>query len=301
MKKNVDGINDEYEAPSPLPQIPLDSDDAEDAEDPDAPFDDALDIMGGSLDIFEKSGADNVPFECPIDMTEEKYDVFSLSENDDKAIESAVDLTAGQTSELFPLKSGTERDHIIKNGDVGDFVTPRAPVKKKKRLRGGVIASAAVCSILIFFLIWTLIGTVYTNKYNAYIYNEFLRGADVEYTNPDFIFFMTVDGKTLPVIKSDTPKYYVTFNGNLFPPGTLTSSDGNAITGSPKLLPAFDSDITGTVLIIESRGQKSEYEVCSLGDYDPQESYDTPTVFIEDKSSATGYTAIFTQKITASN
>lgn len=294
MKKNVDGINDEYEVSSDMPNPLLDFDDSEN-EEPDAPDEDAFELMGDTLDVFEKKHTDDTPFEDAVDFTEKKYDVFALAESKDEPDEDAFDISEKSDSEPFPLKSGIERD-TPRGNEAGNFIPSKSPVKSKKKIRGGVILSMILCAVLIVFLIWTLVGTVYTNKYNAYIYNEFLHGADVEYINPDFLFFITLDGNTLPVVKSDKPMYYKSFNGNFFAPGTLTSKDGCAVTGSPKLLPSINSSLVGKTLITEKHGERIEYEIYSAGTYNPEYTYDGITVFVTDKASKTGYTAIFTKQ-----
>lgn len=294
MKKDIDGINDEYEEDEDLPAPLLDlSDDTPFVGTLDTPFEDALDLSDGEFDLFEKKPTVEDTNDESVDITHGKFDVFALSKREDIETEESFDIISKEeNSERFPLTSVSESDRRNKQGESGDFIHKKTPVKPNSKKRGGIITAAITCVILIVFLAWTVFGIAYTNKYNKYIYKEFLNGIDVEFINPDFAFFITVDGKTLPVIKSETPKHFTTFNGKFFSPGTLTAN-GTAVTGSSRLLPSFTPSLVGTTVVIENGLQKTEYEIYSIGEYSLQPPSEELVIYIEDKSSSTGYTALY--------
>lgn len=301
MKKDVDGINDEYEELSEFSNPKLDLDDNEDeTQDTDFLDDGAFDILHGDFDVydvFEMKNSDTQSSEGSFDITGDAYSIFSVWEKDDEKVEDSLDMTFENAPEA--IEQPTLPDSRAQNNSepIGDFTPPKPRIKAKKKINGGIVLSTVVCSLLILFLIWTLIGTIYTNKYNSSVYEDFLNGADVEAINHDFMFFMTFNGKAFPVINSDTPNYYKAFNGSLFAPGTLTSSDGSTVTGSPKLLSSINQSLIGERITIETHDQKTEYEVYSVGVYNPENTYDSLTIFVADKSSETGYTAVFTKPV----
>ena len=300
QKKDIDGINDIYEKPMGLPNPQLDSDDIFiNPNDPNAPLEDALDILDGDFNTFAVSTNPDLVADEDATALDGEYNVFELSGNNDTdAEENAVDIMSFQRGEeRFPLSSSTEQDNNQKHGEIGAGIRDKAPEKTKKKLPAGVVASIITCSALVLFLLWTIFGIIYSTKYNKHIYEQSHQGVDVKFINPDFMYFLIIDDLALPVVQSATPKYYTTLNGNFFAPGTLTTSNGFCITGSPKLLPVIDPTLIGKKITIETRGYLAEYEIHSIGDYDPHQDYDTPTIFIEDKSSQSGYTAIFTKAL----
>ena len=285
-KNGIDTMNDKKTNYDSTPAV---------EENLDEPLEDAFDISEGGFNIFETADYPDDQEEDSADIIQgEHYNTFSLAENIDEDPEDVFDIMSGEyDEERFPLTSSTEHDNKKQLGKVGEFISQRSPVKPSVKKNGGLIIALAICSALIIFLLWTLFGVLYTNNYNEYLYEEYHHGIDVKYINPDFVFFVTIGEKSLPVIESDSPNYYKTVNGKFFSPGTLTTSDGSTVTGSSRLLPAFDSSLIGKTVTTESQLQKTEYEIYSIGEYTPQNSSEEFVIYIEDSSSSTGYTALF--------
>ena len=135
-------------------------------------------------------------------------------------------------------------------------------------------------------------GTVKSRKY----YKKLCQGEDLTRVNPDFDFYLTIEGskKHLPVVKSDKPLYYTAFNGLPFPPGTLTSKkDGDfiCVTGSTGLLKLSDKMVGKSIVCTDGKSTVT-YAIYSAHECTKDFSHVREdaglTVFVEDASAKNG-------------
>ncbi len=226
----------------------------------------------------DETTATDVNKVAPVNLTKGEFDPFELKTNqrdgelfplsdssDGLDGESPLDLSKPNLDEeRFPLKSGDDLSR--KTLGVEGEILPRSRTRERPRSPIRTLAIATVAA-LVLFVAWMIFGFVYTSYYNASLYSRFHKGITPEIYNEDFDFFLTLDGVTSPVVRSDKKQLVKSFSGIPMVPGTLTSRemDGRyTVTGSSKLLPEINASLVGKTVTLEGVDFTEEYTVTDV-------------------------------------
>ncbi len=154
------------------------------------------------------------------------------------------------------------------------------------------ITAFAVCLILLGILVWIESGILHSGERNAELYSAFLSGESMKDINPDFDFFMSIEGTeiTVPVVKSNKKMPFTTFDGSFLYPGSITASRSKKhvmVTGNTNTLwDISEKELLGKKIILENEDEKAEYEIirahtCEHTFDHIDNDKDTLTVFVE--------------------